>query len=152
LIANGTSLGKQTVTVSEPKAQTPAFTPPVVVRPDTKPAAPAGPDTSTLVAALGAYKSAFANASGKNKKDCQSALSGPFGGKLKGWETWCDEAKSFDLSEQSCSAGGSPEAPTLNCAETLTIRLKDGDPQKSSSQKTFRFAKGSDGNWQISSF
>jgi len=44
--------------------------------------------------------------------------------------------------------GGSPDAPTLTCAENITIYLKSGDPQRSHPQKTFRFSKIPDG-WQL---
>jgi hypothetical protein len=145
LTANGsTMLAEQTVEVIEPA------TPQPVVNNAPSPPKAAAPDASTLVAALGAYKGVFANASGKNTKDCQSALSS---GKLGTWSKWCEEAKNFTVSEQSCSVGGSPEAPSLNCTETVTIRTKDGDnlPQNPT-QKTFHFAKGSEGNWQLSSF
>jgi hypothetical protein len=148
LTANGsTMLAEQTVEVHEPKPQQqPAVSQPAVA---SAPRPASGPERGTLEQALGAYKSVFARASGKSKKDCQAAFGGAFSGKLNAWSNWCEEAKSFDLSEQCSQVGGSPDAPTLTCAEALTVRLKDGDPQQTHAQRTFRFTKGPDGNWQV---
>jgi tetratricopeptide (TPR) repeat protein/predicted Ser/Thr protein kinase len=143
LIANGTTLDRKTVTVNEPKAQAQAITPAPVVN---VPAKPSGPDAATLAAAMGPYKSLFSQASGKNGKECKAVLSAKFAALAR----WCDDAKSFEVNEQSCQAGGSPEAPTLICAETVTIRPKDGDPIPSRSQKTFHFTKSASGGWQLS--
>jgi predicted Ser/Thr protein kinase len=138
LFANGNSLGKQTVTVNEPRQQPQVATPAPVVN---TPARPAGPDPAALTAALSAYEGLFTQASGKSGKDCRSALSGKYGGKLQGLaDGWCDAAKRFDVKEQGCQAGGSAEAPTLNCSETLTVYPKDGDPKPFKSQKTFHFS------------
>jgi serine/threonine-protein kinase len=148
LTANGsTLLSEQTVDVYEPKPQVQAPTPAVVT---TQPSKPAGPDVAALTPALNAYKGLFARASGKSSKDCKGVLSGAYQGKLGALARWCDSAKSFDVSEQCSLVSGSPDAPTLTCAETLTIHPKDGDPQTSHGQKTFHFAKSQDGSWQIS--
>jgi serine/threonine-protein kinase len=145
LLANGTSLGKQTVTVNEPKQQAAvvAAPPPPVVN---TPAKPAGPDVASLTPALSAYTGLFKQASGKSSKDCKAVLSGKLGALAR----WCDDAKGFDVSEQSCQVGGSPDAPTMTCAEIITIHPKDGDPLPSKGQKTFRFAKNPAGGWQLS--
>jgi serine/threonine protein kinase len=150
LMANGTSLGKQTVTVNEPRQQAQPVAPPVINTPP--PAAKAaGPDLAALAPSLNAYKSVFAAASGKSRKDCQTALSGRYQGKLQDLaQAWCDAAKRFDASEQGCQAGGSSDSPTLTCAETITVYPKDGDPKQYRSQKTFHFSGKSDGTWQIS--
>jgi hypothetical protein len=139
LIANGASLGKQTVIVNEPKAPTPvAVTPPPVVN---TPAKPAGPDSGALTAALSAYESVFAQASGKSSKECRSVLSSKYGGKLQGLaESWCDAAKRFEVKEGNCQAGGSAEAATLTCNQTLIVYPKDGDPKPFPSTKTFHFS------------
>ena len=106
---------------------------------------------AALLPALNAYESVFKQASGKNKKDCQGVLNGKYQGKLQDLaKNWCDEAKSFAVSEQCGSVGGSPDAPTLSCTETLTIQTKSGDPQTSHPQKTFHFAKNPDGTWGLS--
>jgi hypothetical protein len=149
-MANGTSLGKQTVTVNEPRQQAQPVAPPVINTPP--PAAKAaGPDLAALAPSLNAYKSVFAAASGKSRKDCQTALSGRYQGKLQDLaQAWCDAAKRFDASEQGCQAGGSSDSPTLTCAETITVYPKDGDPKQYRSQKTFHFSGKSDGTWQIS--
>jgi serine/threonine-protein kinase len=145
LTANGSALlAEATVDVHEPKVavqQPPSQPPPV------QPSKATGPDRGALEAALAAYKSVFKQASGKS---CKGTLSSAFGGKLGAWARWCDSAKSFDVNEQGCQVGGSADAPTLSCAETLTIYPKDGDPQPTHSQKVFRFTKGADGNWQVS--
>jgi hypothetical protein len=150
LMANGTSLGKQTVTVNEPRQQAQPVAPPAVNTPP--PAAKAaGPDLAALAPALGSYKSVFAAASGKSRKDCQAALSGKYQGKLQDLaQAWCDAAKRFDANEQGCQVGGSSDSPTLSCSETITVYPKDGDPKQYKSQKTFHFSGKSDGTWQIS--
>ncbi len=138
LIANGASLSEQTVNVSEPA-------PVVAVRLG----GPEGPDRAALEQPLNAYKSVFVRASGKSSKDCKSVLNGIYQGRLQALARWCDTAKSFDANEQCSQVGGSPDAPTLTCSETLVIRPKDGDPQQFHSQKVFRYSKGVDGAWQI---
>jgi hypothetical protein len=147
LYANGSQLlAEVTVEVHEPRQQQAAAAPAPVAA---APRGPSMPDHSQLEASVGAYKGVFQRASGKNKKDCQAAFGGAFGGKLSGWSKWCDVAKGFDVTEQCSQVGGSPDAPTLGCAETIVIRLKDGDPQPTHSQKLFHFSKGSDGSWQV---
>jgi hypothetical protein len=145
LIANGsTPLGEQTVDVYE-RAQ-PAPTPADVP----SPAKPTGPDRAALEPALNAYKSLFAGAAAKGSKGCKASLNGAFSGGLRGWAQWCDDAKSF-AAKEVCSqpVGGTPEAPTLTCAETITINLKEGVPSVNAATKTFHF-RNSNGNWQIS--
>ncbi len=145
LMANGsTPLQEQTIEVHEPKPQAPAPAPVVV---NNAPRAPEGPDLKTLQLALNSYKDVFRQASGKNTKECQAAFAK---GKLNAWAKLCDAAKSFDVSEACSQIGGSPDAPTLGCAETVIIHPKDGDPQPTHNQKIFRFAKGPDGSWQVS--
>jgi hypothetical protein len=107
------------------------------------------PDRATLEQALAPYKSVFAQASGKSSKDCQAAFSSAYGGRLKDLAGWCSAAKSFEVREQGCQVGGSPEAPTLTCNEAKIIHPKDGDQQTIPSQKVFHF-KGSNGAWQLS--
>ena len=110
-----------------------------------------GPDLAALAPALSAYKSVFAAASGKSRKDCQAALSGKYQGKLQDLaQAWCDAAKRFDASEQGCQVGGSSDSPTLTCTETITVYPKDGDPKQYKSQKTFHFSGKPDSGWQIS--
>jgi len=148
LSANGsTLLQEQTVEVHEPKQQVQAPAPAVVIN---TPKAPELPDPKTLQQALNSYKSVFTQASGKNTKDCQAVFNNAFQGRLKAWARDCDAAKSFEVTELSCQAGGSPDAPTLTCAQTVIIHPKDGDPFKSPGQPTFHFSKGQDGSWQVS--
>ncbi len=148
LTANGISLGKQTVTVNEPK-QVQAPPAPVINTP-AAPAKASGPDLAALAPALNAYKSLFAQASGKSRKDCQGALSGKYQGKLQDLASaWCDAAKKFEATEQNCQVGGSAESPSLTCAESLVVYPKDGDPKAYKSQKTFRLTGKPDGSWQI---
>ena len=149
MMANGASLGKQTVTVNEPKQQVQSVAPPVINTP--APAAkPTGPDLAALMPALSAYKSVFAAASGKSRKDCQTALSGKFQGKLQELaQAWCDAAKRFDASEQGCQVGGSSDSPTLACTETITVYPKDGDPKQYRSKKTFYLSGEQGGTWEI---
>ncbi len=148
LMANGSMLlQEQTVEVHEPKPQVQAPAPVVA---NNSPRAPEGPDLKTLQLALNPYKSVFTQASGKSTKDCQAVFNNAFQGRLKAWARNCDAAKSFEVNELSCQAGGSPDAPTLTCAQTVIIHPKDGDPFKSPGQPTFHFSKGQDGNWQVS--
>jgi hypothetical protein len=144
LTANGTQLDQKTVTVSEPAP------PPVAVEPPAKPVAPARPDREALEPALNPYKSLFAGAAAKGSKGCKAALNGAYQGGLSGWAKWCDDAKSFEASVANCHAGGSADAPTLTCTETITIHPRDGDPSQTTATKTFHFAKGQDGSWKIS--
>jgi hypothetical protein len=117
---------------------------------ETKKEEPPLPDRATLESALIAYKSVFAQASGKSRKDCQAALSGKYQGKLQDLaQGWCEVAKKFEATEQNCQVGGSAENPTLTCAETLVVYPKDGDPKPHTSQKTFHLAAKPDGSWQI---
>jgi len=147
LTANGSAvLAEQTVDVHEPRQQAAVVNAPVV----NVPSKPAGPDRAALDTGLNAYKALFARASGKSSKDCKAVLNGPYQGKLGALARWCDSAKGFDVTEQCSQVGGSPDAPTLACAETLVIRPKDGDPQQSHAQKTFHFTKSPDGSWQLS--
>jgi hypothetical protein len=111
---------------------------------------PAGLDMASLAPSLNAYKSVFAQASGKSRKVCQSMLSGIYQGKLQDLgQTWCDAAKRFEANVESCRLGGSSESPTLTCFETLTVYPKDGDPKSYRSQKTFHLSGEPDGTWQI---
>jgi serine/threonine-protein kinase len=148
LMANGsTLLQEQTVEVREPKPQVQAPTPAVANNP---PREQQGPDLKSLQQALNPYKDVFRQASGKSTKECQAAFKGALQGKLKNWASTCDATKSYDVNEQSCQAGGSPDAPTLTCVETVILHPKDGDPHPFSGQRTFRFTKSQDGNWQVS--
>lgn len=148
LMANGsTLLQEQTVEVHEPKQQVQA---PAPVMANNPPKAQEGPDLKSLQQALNPYKSVFTQASGKSTKDCQAVFNNAYQGKLKAWARNCDAAKSFEVNEQSCQAGGSPDAPTLTCAQTVIIHPKDGDPFKSSGQPSFHFTKSQDGSWQVS--
>jgi hypothetical protein len=106
------------------------------------------PDKGTLVNALQSYKAVFTRASGK-KSDCKNAFSGAFGGRLKDFTQWCDVAKSFAVSEQCGGPDGTAEAPIMTCTETVVVKTSEGTPPFPQKQKTFRFAKGSDGNWQV---
>ncbi len=147
LTANGSGLlSEQTVDVRESRQQAPAPIPPPVVTQSK----PAGPDRSALEAALTPYKALFAQASGKSGKECQRMFDGSYKGKLHGLTAWCGAARSFEVSEQcGQSVGGTPEEPTLSCAETTVIHPKDGDPQSAHARKTFQFQMGPDGNWKL---
>ena len=147
LTANGsTPLSEQTIEVQETRQPAQAHLPPAAVAP----LRPSGPDRAALEAALSSYKTLFAQASGKNGKECQRIFDGTFNGKLHGLAAWCGAAKSFEVSEQcGQSVGGTPEAPTLTCAETTVIHPKDGDPQSAHARKTFQFQKSPDGSWKV---
>ena len=113
-------------------------------------AAPTGPDLSALTASLNAYRSLFAQASGKSRKDCQTVLSAKYQGRLQDLgQAWCDAAKRFEATEQSCQVGGSQASPTLTCIETLTVYPKDGDPKQYRSRKTFYLSGEQGGTWEI---
>jgi serine/threonine-protein kinase len=151
LIANGSPLAEQNVEVHDaPKAEQAA---PSAQSAVTQAASvqPSGPDKATLERALAAsYESVFTRASGKSSKECKAAFGGVYGGRLRDFTSWCDLAKSFTPNEQCTQVGGSPDAPTLSCTEKIVVRSKDGGtPDFPSHQKTFRFTKGADGNWQV---
>jgi len=111
---------------------------------------PAGLDLASLAPSLNAYKSVFAQASGKSRKVCQSVLSGIDQGKLQDLgQTWCDAAKRFEANVESCQLGRSAESPTLACVETLTVHPKDGDPKQYKTLKTFQLSGQPDGTWLI---
>jgi serine/threonine-protein kinase len=143
---NGGTQQRAITIVVEPKPVEHAAVPPPAIRTEQRPSLP---DADSLRSALGAYKSVYARASGKSTKDCQAAFKGSYQGRLMAFAQWCDSAKRFDVNDQCNQVGGSPDSPTLGCSETATIYPKDGDPQPIHSQKTFHFAKGSDGSWQI---
>lgn len=110
-----------------------------------------GPDMAALTLSLNVYRDVFAQASGRSRRDCQSFLSSKYQGRLQDLaQAWCDAAKRFEVSEQSCQLSGSQENPMLTCAETLTVYPKDGDPKQYRSQKTFHLSGEPDGSWQIS--
>jgi hypothetical protein len=111
---------------------------------------PAGLGMALLAPSLNAYKSVFAQASGKSRKVCQSVLSGIYQGKLQDLgQTWCDAAKRFEANVENCQLGGSLQSPTLTCVGTLTVYSKDGDPKAYRSQKIFHLSGEQDGTWQI---
>ena len=99
---------------------------------------------------MATYAGVFTRASGKSVKDCKAAFTSVYGGKLKDFTSWCELAKSFTPAEQCSQAGGSPDGPTLACVERVAVRLKDGGTQDFPPQsKTFHFAKGADGSWNV---
>ena len=154
LSANNGSVPIQSVTITVlPKAvvvQPPPPPPPPPKEPKNE--VPSLPDRATLESALKAYKNVFVQASGKSTKECQALFKGTLQGKLKDWAGDCGATKSFEVSEQSCRPGGSPDFPTLTCEETIVLLPKIGVKSVSpSKQKTFRFTKGSaDFGWQVS--
>lgn len=146
LRVNGNPVQQQSVDV-RPKPQTqPTPASQIAV----EPAKPALPDAGALTAALGPYKAIFAQASSKSGKECKAAFKGVFGGRLGALANWCDDAKSFDVTE-NCrpDVHGSPESPVLSCDETITMHQKDGAPQTFKAQKHFAFSKSADGGWNL---
>ncbi len=136
------------VTVNVPEQQAQAITQTVVDTPAR--AELARPGLAALMPALTAHISVFSQASGRSRKECQWILGGKYQGRLQDLaQAWCDAAKRFEANEQGCQVGGSPEAPTMTCAETLTVYPKDGDPKQYRSQKTFLLSRNPDGTWQI---
>jgi hypothetical protein len=137
------------VTVNETREQALA-TPPLAIRASV-PAEHMGPGMAAMTLSLNVYRDVSAQASGRGRRDCQSFLSSKYQGRLQDLaQAWCDAAKRFEASEQGCQLSGSREAPTLTCAETLTVYPKDGDPKQYRSQKTFHLSGEPDGTWQIS--
>jgi hypothetical protein len=135
-----------TLNVQEQQAQ--AITQPVVNTPVR--AEVTRPDLAALMPALTAHVGVFSQASGRSRKECQWILGGKYQGRLQDLaQAWCDAAKRFEANEQGCQVGGSPEAPTMTCVETLTVYPKDGDPKQYRSQKTFLLRRNPDGTWQI---
>ncbi len=150
LMADNVKLDEKTVQVHEAPVKAPESAPiqQQVPPPVTHPAAPAAvalPDANTLMAALAPYKAVFAGATGKN---CKSAFTSSFGGKLKGFADWCGTAKSFSAVENSCKVGGAPDSPTFSCAEEI-VTVIDGKPQPIPSSKTFHFKKSPEGAYQL---
>jgi eukaryotic-like serine/threonine-protein kinase len=108
------------------------------------------PDRATLEKVVNAgYVSLFQRASGKGSKECQGLFNGAFGGKLHDLSQWCSLAKSFTASVQCSQVSGSGDSATLACSDKVVVIPKDGDPVPIPGQKTFRFSKGPDGNWQL---
>ncbi|HEY1984725.1 MAG TPA: protein kinase [Terracidiphilus sp.] len=147
LTANGSILTEQSIDVREPPKPQPAAPAPAPVA--QAPQQTAGSDRAALEKALAAYQGVFQRAGGKSSKDCQAAFTGIYGGRLRDLAQWCSLARSFAVTEQCAQPAGSPDAPILACTEILTVKPKDGDPQQIHTQKTFHFAKGSDGAWQV---
>lgn len=109
--------------------------------------------TDDLRPALKSYQALLQNAPGKT---CKAVLSGA---KLNPAaqstlnelaKNWCSDAKSFTV-EQNCigQPGGSPDAPTLNCKETIEVRPKDGQPFPIVAQRVYQFKKVSEGHYQF---
>lgn len=149
LTVNGTELAEKTIEVHEPvKAAAPAAPAPPIA---SAAAQPSGPDKATLErAVLATYGSVFSRASGKSGKECKAAFNGVFGGKLKDFTSWCDEAKNFVLSMQCNQVGGSQDSPTLTCTEKVSVKLKDGESSDfPPHQKVFQLAMGADGSWRV---
>ena len=147
LKANGNLIAQQSVDVHAPKPQVVQTPPPVAAA---EPPKPSLPDSSVLIAALAPYKELFAQASGKNGKECKAVFNAAYGGRLRNLGPWCDDAKSFDVTE-SCKTDvhGTPDAPTLSCEEAITLHPKDGSAQKFPGQRHFEFAKAADGSWKL---
>ncbi len=109
---------------------------------------PVKPSADILQNALKPYQSWLSGAAGKN---CKAALTSQYDNKFAELaKNWCGDARSFTAAEK-CSplVGGTAEAPNLSCEETITVRPKEGDPFPIGSQKTFRFKKVSEGNFQL---
>jgi serine/threonine-protein kinase len=150
LNANGVFLAETGVIVNSKTAHSEPKTPGA----DTPTKTPSSlPSKAALVAALGGYQDVFKRASGgKDTQGCQTALTGSYGGKLKGLANWCALAKSFQVSESCSDPSGSAQFPTMTCAERIHITRKDTDPKDYNLTKTFQFSKGADGSWQLSTF
>ena len=149
LKANGVELDHVTVDV-KPKASVVAAHPEPVPPANLPPATPQVPDRDELYPVVNAFKGVYVQARQKGDRECQSFLSGVYGGALKPVAIWCSNAKKFEADEKCTQAsGGTATAPTLACTETLRIFLKVGQTQTSQLQRTFHFSKGTTGTWQV---
>ena len=101
------------------------------------------PDQPALIPALNAYKSLFAQASGKSRKDCQGVLTARYQGKLQDLAAaWCDAAKRFDANDQGCQTGRISRSPDFelrrdfDCLSQRTAtRSRSGLKRHSTSQR-----------------
>jgi serine/threonine-protein kinase len=150
LVVNGQPLAQQSVEVHE-------AAPPSQKLGDAGGAGGTRPTLMTaedLKPALRTYQSLLHSAPGKN---CKEILAGA---KLNATaqntlnelaRNWCSEAKSFTV-EEKCAAqpGGSADAPTLSCQETIQVRPKDGESFPIVAQKVFQLKKTSEGHYKLS--
>ena len=112
------------------------------------------PSKAALLAGLAGYADVFRRASGGNAKACQKAFSDAYGGKLKGFSSWCElAAGSFEAQEACADPAGSADAPVMSCTEHIHIPLKNADPKVYTFTKTFHFKPGKEANtWQLVTF
>lgn len=154
LKANGVELAHTAAITVNPKpvAQAPKPEPPQVA--SSKPAAeaPAGPpDAFVLKTIVNASKTVYEQASrARNEGECKQILTAPYGGALRSLaDHWCGSAKTFVVTESCSASGGTADAPTLPCDETLVITAKTGEKLPPIRiHKTFLFSKSGD-SWVV---
>jgi hypothetical protein len=146
LMVNGSPLAQLNVEVHD-KPKLP-LQPQPQPQPGVSDAGPVKPSADLLQNALKPYLTWLSGAAGKN---CKAALTSQYDNKFAELaKNWCGDAKSFAAVEKCSQAvGGTADAPTLSCEETITVRPKEGDPFPIGSQKTFRFKKVSEGTFQL---
>jgi hypothetical protein len=152
LKVNGAEVGHPVTVTVNPKPvvhETPkAAEPPAVVKQAPAPAPAGPPDTLTLRPAVNAAKTVYELASrSRNENECKATLTAPYGGALRDLAShWCGSAKSFAVTEKCDQpSGGTADAPTLACDETLVITSKAGVKLPPITlHKTFLFSRNGD--------
>jgi hypothetical protein len=149
LSVNGVTIGSTEVTVRP----APPSNTHVVETPTIKEPAKESASKAELLKALNAqYLSIYQRASGQKTGDCQSVFNGAFGGHRELREMakeWCPSAKSFTATLECSEPSPNPDTPTMACKDSVLVVPKDGAKFSIPGQKTFRFSKGADGNWQL---
>ena len=143
LAVNGITLKSTTVNVTAPA--------PPVPQPSTPTPTPAPvpvaslPDAATLQRQLGAFNGIFNSALNMKSKDCKAKVGGSYGGVLAQFTTWCDAAKSINISENDCSVSGTADSPTLACSVAIAIvKLEGANDPPTTHHHTFLFSKNGD--------
>jgi len=105
-----------------------------------------------VYSALNNYKDLFAKASVVGSDACKKLLNTAYPGKLTKEATYCPFVDHFVVNEKcSQQLGGSPQNPTLACAEMIIVDQRPGAPHSlGETNKTFQFARNSDGTWRVS--
>jgi serine/threonine-protein kinase len=155
LKVNGVEAGRPvTVTVNpKPVVQQQAKAEPPAENKKPEVQTPAGPpDAFTLRPVVNASKTVYEQAShSRNEAECKQILTAPYGGALRNLANrWCGSAKTFVVTER-CDApsGGTADAPTLACDETLVITAKTGEKLPPIPiHKTFLFSRNGD-SWVV---
>jgi serine/threonine protein kinase len=153
LKVNGVEVGRAVaVTVNPKPTEKPPVKPVETAAKGSESQAPTGPpDGLTLKPIVNASKTVYEQASrARNEAECKQILTAPYGGALRSLaDHWCGSAKVFAVTETCSASGGTADAPTLPCDETLVITAKTGEKLPPIRiHKTFLFSKSGD-SWVV---